>query len=117
MGLIGLTIIPSSIVGELRELQPSLEVGRLASSVIADLADGTKVECLTSVVVDLLLVTSAGRVNMSSVECLVMPASREGVLLRDSTLRSLGINVNDRLTRLAQAPPLEEEMEEFTTIE
>ncbi|OWZ10900.1 hypothetical protein PHMEG_00016161 [Phytophthora megakarya] len=111
------TIIPSSIVGELRELQSSLEVGRLASPVVADLADGTKVECLTSVVVDLQLVTSAGTVNMSAVECLVMPTRRDEVLLGDSTLRSLGVNVNEQLIRLTQAPSLEEEMEEFATIE
>ncbi|KAL3665783.1 hypothetical protein V7S43_009212 [Phytophthora oleae] len=47
------TIIPVSVIEELRTLQPSLQVGHLAEPIVASLADGTKVACLTNVMADL----------------------------------------------------------------
>ncbi|GMF22855.1 unnamed protein product [Phytophthora fragariaefolia] len=66
---------------------------------------------------DLQLMTRAGIVNVSGVMCLVMPTSREEVLLGNTALQSLGINVNEQLVRLAQSPAMAEEIDEFPAVE
>ncbi|OWZ01646.1 hypothetical protein PHMEG_00026927 [Phytophthora megakarya] len=102
---------------ELQVLQPELQVKYLPTPVATSLADGTKVSCTTSALLNLQLVTSAGIVNMSGVECLVMPTSREEVFLGNTTLQSLGINADQQLARLAQTSTIIEEVDEFPAIE
>ncbi|ETP07807.1 hypothetical protein F441_16067 [Phytophthora nicotianae CJ01A1] len=89
------TIVPSAVLQELQALQPELQVKRLPSPVVTSLADGTKVDCTMSALLDLQLVTSAGVVNVAGVECLVMPTSREEVLLGNTTLQLLGTAGSD----------------------
>ncbi|OWZ01238.1 LOW QUALITY PROTEIN: hypothetical protein PHMEG_00027416, partial [Phytophthora megakarya] len=101
----------------LQALQPVLQVKYLPTPAATSLADGTKVNCTTSALLNLQLVTSAGVVNMSGVECLVMPTSREEVLLGNTTLQSLGINADQQLARLAQTSTIIEEVDEFPAIE
>ncbi|OWZ09301.1 hypothetical protein PHMEG_00018016, partial [Phytophthora megakarya] len=111
------TIVKSAVLQELQSLQPELQVKHLPTPVVTSLADGTKVDCTTSALLNLQLVTSAGVVNVSGVECLVMPTSREEVLLGNTTLQSLGINMDQQLARLAQTPTIIEEIDEFPAIE
>ncbi|POM67663.1 Hypothetical protein PHPALM_16295, partial [Phytophthora palmivora] len=111
------TIVPSAVLEELQALQPELQVKSLPSPVVTSLADGTEVDCTTSACLNLQLVTSAGVVNVAGVECLVMPTSREEVLLGNTTLQSLGINVDQQLARLAQGQAMTEEGDEFQAIE
>ncbi|KAF1788431.1 Zinc finger, CCHC-type [Phytophthora cactorum] len=68
---------------ELQALQPSLQIEQMAEPIVANLADGTPVDCATKLRGDLQLVTSAGTVNVSGVECLVLPTGRDEVLLGD----------------------------------
>ncbi|KAG2776334.1 hypothetical protein Pcac1_g13200 [Phytophthora cactorum] len=77
------TNIPAPIVEELQALQPSLQIEQMAEPIVANLADGTPVDCATKLRGDLQLVTSAGTVNVSGVECLVLPTGRDEVLLGD----------------------------------
>ncbi|KAG3136090.1 hypothetical protein PI126_g17974 [Phytophthora idaei] len=77
------TNVPAPIVEELQALQPSLQIEQMAEPIVANLADGTPVDCATKVRTDLQLVTSAGTVSVSGVECLVLPTGRDEVLLGD----------------------------------
>lgn len=83
-----LTMVPSSVVTELRELQPNLLLESLPQLITATSADGSTVYCNECLRLDLQILTVAADVNVRKEQCLVMPTNIEKVLSGNSTLQS-----------------------------
>ncbi|OWY97270.1 hypothetical protein PHMEG_00032250, partial [Phytophthora megakarya] len=99
--LLEVIVIPSGVVHSLMALQPDLPVRRLHAPTQVVVADGRRLECDSTVEVDLQLNTAAGVVNVPHVTCVVMASDEEELLLGKDILSDLGINVDDMLAQLA----------------
>ncbi|EGZ25811.1 hypothetical protein PHYSODRAFT_413621, partial [Phytophthora sojae] len=97
----GYDVITRHIAHELRKLDDDLVVEELKVPMEVEVADGRLVPCTEMCEVDVQLLTAAGAVNLRRLQCVVIDGDADEFLLGDRTLKSLGINVNHLLERLA----------------
>ncbi|OWZ12630.1 LOW QUALITY PROTEIN: hypothetical protein PHMEG_00014178 [Phytophthora megakarya] len=72
-------------------------------------AGGYTVVCRQAVTLDLLLQTAVRQVHLSDVYCKIMEDPEEDFILGNTTLKTLGIDINDQLSHLAAGPPVVDE--------
>lgn len=94
-------VIPSQVVQELQQIQPSLKVQPLPDARLLKMANGSHAEVQGVVLVDLRINTAAGPVKVCSQECVVMDTGDDEFLLGKPTMQYIGIDVDRNLEQLA----------------
>ncbi|KAG1699095.1 hypothetical protein DVH05_014014 [Phytophthora capsici] len=94
-------IIGRPVLNELRDLT-EVHVELVQPSVEVVVAGGTMMHCHEKVYVDLQIVTAAGPLRLMNIECLVLEAPEEELLLGKTTLQSIGVDLDGIFEQLAQ---------------
>ncbi|KAG4221421.1 hypothetical protein PC116_g30103 [Phytophthora cactorum] len=95
-------IIGRPVMAELRELMPGLRTTMIDPPVEVVAAGGNTMLCHEKVQVDLQIVTAAGPLRLTNIECLVLDAPEEELLLGRTTLQSIGVDLDGVFEQLAQ---------------
>ncbi|KAG3072172.1 hypothetical protein PI125_g22571 [Phytophthora idaei] len=95
-------IIGRPVMAELRELMPGLRTTMIDPPVEVVAAGGNTMLCHEKVQVDLQIVTAAGPLMLTNIECLVLDAPEEELLLGRTTLQSIGVDLDGVFEQLAQ---------------
>ncbi|ETL82072.1 hypothetical protein L917_17701, partial [Phytophthora nicotianae] len=94
-------IIGRPVLNELQELM-ELRVELVQPPVEVVVAGGNRMQCHEKVHVDLQIVTAAGPLQLTNIECLVLEAPEEELLLGKTTLQSIGVDLDGIFEQLAQ---------------
>ncbi|OWZ04566.1 hypothetical protein PHMEG_00023512, partial [Phytophthora megakarya] len=95
-------IIGRPVMEELRELVPGASATAINPPLEVVGAGGNRMLCYEKVKVDLQIVTAAGPLQLSNVECLVLEAPEEELLVGRTTLQSIGVDLDGVFEQLAQ---------------
>lgn len=90
------------VVEQLRSVDPHVTAAVITPQRPVQVAGGTIIYCHESVVLDLSIETAAGPVQLVSIECLVLDADVEELLLVAPTLATLGIDIDRMIEQLAE---------------
>ncbi|GLD95516.1 hypothetical protein PINS_up004193 [Pythium insidiosum] len=94
-------VVSSSVVAELADLDSGVIRVMIEPPMVVELAGGKRTECRESITVDLRISTAAGPLHLCNVRCLVLENHDDEVLLGRSTLREIGIDVENIMDQLA----------------
>ncbi|KAE8978399.1 hypothetical protein PR001_g24855 [Phytophthora rubi] len=89
-------------MAELKELMPELPTTPIDPPLEVVAAGGNLMLCHEKVHVNLEIVTAAGPLHMSNIECLVLEEPEEELLLGKLTLQSIGVDLDGVFEQLAQ---------------
>ncbi|KAF4128207.1 RNase H-like domain found in reverse transcriptase [Phytophthora infestans] len=95
-------IIGRPVLEELRDLVANLPVEHVDPPVRVVVAGGSMMLCHEKVHINLQIVTAAGPLALTNIECLVLDANEEELLLGRTTLQSIDVDFDDVFERLAQ---------------
>ncbi|KAJ8558743.1 hypothetical protein ON010_g8708 [Phytophthora cinnamomi] len=95
-------IIGRLVFDELRDLIPSLPIDRVGPPVQVIAAGGNTMLCREKIHIDLQIVSAAGPLALTNIECLVVDAPEEELLLGRATLQSVGVDLDGVFEQLAQ---------------
>ncbi|KAE9358743.1 hypothetical protein PF008_g2540 [Phytophthora fragariae] len=95
-------IIGRPVLEELRDLVHDLPVERVEPPIQVVAAGGSVMLCREKVQIDLQIVTAAGPFALANIECLVLDAPEEELLLGKTTLQSIGVDLDGVFEQLAQ---------------
>ncbi|GMF38689.1 unnamed protein product [Phytophthora fragariaefolia] len=95
-------IIGRPVLEELRDLVHDLPVERVEPPLQVVAAGGDMLLCREKLQVDLQIVTAAGPLSLTNIECLVLNALEEGLLLGTTMLQSIGVDLDGVFEQLAQ---------------
>ncbi|POM72870.1 Hypothetical protein PHPALM_10354 [Phytophthora palmivora] len=95
-------IIGRPVLDELLDLIPGLPTHRMEPPMTVVAAGGSTMTCHEKVHLDLQIVTGAGPLKLENIECLVLEAPEEELLLGRTTLQSIGVDLDDIFEQLAQ---------------
>ncbi|OWZ09619.1 hypothetical protein PHMEG_00017650 [Phytophthora megakarya] len=94
-------IIPRKVVTEVLRVCPGAEIQHLQNPVTGKAVEGAIIRCDEYIKLDLELFTSAGRVRMREATCIITETEEDEFLLGQQTLKTLGIDVEEQLSALA----------------
>lgn len=95
------TFVSRECLKELFDLGSCPSVTKLNVAKDVLVAGGSSVSCQDTVLLDIMIKTSAGPVNLHEVECIVMEGDEDDCILGNDGLVSLGIDVNHQLAQRA----------------
>ncbi|KAE8875137.1 hypothetical protein PF003_g40731 [Phytophthora fragariae] len=95
-------IIGGPVLEELRDLVNDLPVERVEPPVQVVAAGGSVMICREKVQIELQIVTAAGPLPLANIECLVLDAPEEVLLLGKTTLQSIGVDLDGVFEQHAQ---------------
>ncbi|KAE8906315.1 hypothetical protein PF003_g10148 [Phytophthora fragariae] len=95
-------IIGRPVMNELKELMPEFQTTTVDPPLEVVAAGGNLMLCHEKVHINLQIVTAAGPLHLSNIECLVLETPEEELLLGKSTLQSIGVDLDGVFEQLAQ---------------
>ncbi|KAE9274004.1 hypothetical protein PF008_g29704 [Phytophthora fragariae] len=95
-------IIGGPVLEELRDLVHDLPVERVEPPVQVVAAGGSVMICREKVQIELQIATAAGPLPLANIECLVLDAPEEVLLLGKTTLQSIGVDLDGVFEQHAQ---------------
>eukprot|EP00644_Phytophthora_capsici_P012183 jgi/Phyca11/119324/e_gw1.38.239.1 len=95
-------IISRPVMAELRELMPEIPTVAIDPPLEVVAVGGNSILCHEKVQLDVQIVTAAGPLCLNSLECLVLEAPEEELLLGKPTLQSIGVDLDGVFAQMAQ---------------